>query len=215
MKTPGFSMETPSFASAASVPETATVLPSGSKTLLALPLLSVFPLTTGAPESSTILPDLKSTPPPASAVLPVTLPPVMVKPPSFSTTTPPPASASLPLTAPPFMRKLPSLTSTPPPAPVDLLPVMLPPCRVKLPLTISTPPPLPLLYPPVIFPLPAGSAAVALESVTVRSPPCIQMTQPLPSADERFLLIVKPFRSSTTVMSHDRTSLAWSPPPSP
>ena len=73
------------------------------------------------------------------------------------------------------------------------------------------------MFPPVIFPSPAGFSAVALESVTVRLPPLIQTTKPSSAFALRPLSIVKPFRSSETVLPLGTTSalLALSPPPSP
>ena len=191
VKTPGEFIETPSFAPAASAPETEKVMSMGRKTLLALPSVSTFPLTIGAPETLRVPP---------------------------STNTPLPNSASLPLTLPPERVKLlPSETNTPPPPYCALLPATLPPERVKLPPPwTNTPPPL-APYPPVIFPLPTRFSAVALESVTVRRPPLsIRMTEPFISTVSRSpLLTVKPFRSSVTVPTHVRLPRSKLPPPVP
>ena len=231
VKTPGVSIETPSFASAASAPETVTILPPESQRLSALPAAPVLPVTTGAPETLRE-PSAQNTPPPPNlASLPVMLPPCRRKLPPRTYTPPPMLLAVLPVMLPPCRRKLPLSTNTPPPTFEASLPVTLPPVMVKLPLSTSTPPPLPCtslpvtlppfkvklppetytpplsLFPPVILPLPAGSAAVALESVTVRLPLShIQKTQPSVAAASRPLSIVKPFRSSATVLPEGTTS---------
>ena len=212
VKTPGFSMVTPSFASAASAPETVRIAPLGSRTLLALPSVSKFPLTTGAPETRRE-PSWTYTPPPT---LPVTLPPCRMKLPLMPTHTPPPLPALLSVTLPPERVKRPPSTYTPPPLSA-VLPVMLPPCRMKLPLLPTYTPPPTSLNPPVIFPSPAGFFAVAPESVTVRLVSVIIMTEPLDAAAVRPLSIVKPFRSSETEpeTETESSSEAWLPPPSP
>ena len=89
--------------------------------LFSVPFCQLFVICT-LPETVIVPLPVNSTPPPRMALLPVMLPPLMVKLPSSNANTPPPPLQSglsfvvvLPVMLPPLMVKLPSFASTPPP----------------------------------------------------------------------------------------------------
>ena len=120
----------------------------------------------------------------------------------------------MPLTLPPERVKLPPLSTFTPLPPALLLPT-LPPERVKLPPLTFTQYISPLTW-PVMEPLPTGSAAVALESVTVRSPPMSTVMMVVSLIElSRVPSIVKPQRSSVTSVPQPSGSFLCAPSPSP
>ena len=166
---------TPMLAPSSSAPPMVMVLLPARNTLLAA-LFLVFPVTVGAPDTVKVVLALSLTYTPL-LLLPVMLPPLMVKVPPH-TYTPPPWSAVLSVTlAFLFMLKVPLFTNTPPPLVVAvlLLTLVSSPFISNLPPLTYTPPPL-----PSIFLLPDAAFLMTLElPFMVKVPPSTYTPPPL------------------------------------